>query len=105
MRLLLGTLLGGLEKAAYEGVRRNTDECATGSGKQFPKWEGPNMVTLRWGYADTIAMVNEAKQVNISECRDSRQLHKRAKPLEPRRSNQLQSQVFAWGSSVVRASC
>ncbi|CAH8824697.1 unnamed protein product [Trichobilharzia szidati] len=102
MRLLLGTLLGGREKAAYGSVRRNTYECATGSGKQFPKWEGPYMVTLRWGYADTIAMANTEKQVNIRKRRDFRQQDKREKPQEPRRPNQLQSKLFDGGTSVVK---
>nr|CAH8856612.1 unnamed protein product [Trichobilharzia regenti] len=103
MRLLLGTLLGGQEKAAYGIARRNTNEYATGSAKQFPKWEAPHMVTLRWSYADTIAILNEEKQMNTSEYRDSKQQHKRAKTLQPRKLNKLQLQVFDGGTSVMRA--
>nr|CAH8866570.1 unnamed protein product [Trichobilharzia regenti] len=103
MELLLGTLLGGRAKAAYESVSRNNDECSTGSGKQFPKWVGPHMVTSRWGYADTVAIANNERRVNVSELQKWIQRDKPTMTPAPRRSRRLQSQVFDGGTSVVRA--
>nr|CAH8869000.1 unnamed protein product [Trichobilharzia regenti] len=103
MELLLVTLLGGRVKAAYESVRRNTDECSTGSGKQFPKWEGPHMVTSRWDHADTIAMTNNERRVNVSELQKWIQRDKPTMTPAPSRSSRLQSHVFDGGTSVVRA--
>nr|CAH8845550.1 unnamed protein product [Trichobilharzia regenti] len=105
MELLLGTLLGVRVKAAYESVSRNTDECPTGSGKQFPKWEGPHMVTSRWDYADTIAMTNNERHVNVSELQKWIQRDKPTMTPAPSRSSRLQSHVFDGGTSVVRAGC
>nr|CAH8851165.1 unnamed protein product [Trichobilharzia regenti] len=105
MELLLETLLGGRAKAAYEGVGRSMDECSTGSGKQFPKWEGPHMVTSRWGYADTVAMANNERRVNVSELQKWIQRDKPTMTPAPSRSSRLQSHVFDGGTSVVRAGC
>nr|CAH8848946.1 unnamed protein product [Trichobilharzia regenti] len=111
MELLLGTLLGGRAKAAYESVSRNTDECSTGSGKRFPKWEGPYTITKRRGQVYTIRRGDKQKRVNASQLQRWVQWDKpisnnpQLGDVAPRRSERLRTKLFDVGTSVVRAGC